>query len=79
MTILQMGSLKDVGIVAKDQYTFTNQKKAAVEFLNSARAVMAFEKMLEDSIEEITHMFFLSFLSSKSLVLDGMEVIQHHW
>ena len=68
-TILQMGSLKDVGIVAKDQFTLTNQKKVAVEFLNSARAVMAFEKMLEDNIDDVAHLFFVSLLSSKRLGL----------
>ncbi len=52
-TILQMGSLKDVGIVAKDQTIIEYQNKAGTEFMNSARALMAFDAMLSDSIDEV--------------------------
>lgn len=66
VTILHMGSLKDVGIVAKDESTLSFQKKTGYEFLNSARALTALEKMLSQDISSILHAMFQPFAFSKS-------------
>lgn len=67
VTILHMGSLKDVGIVAKDEATLAYQKKTGYELLNSPRAIMAFEKMLSDQTTSMLHAFYYPQSLAKNL------------
>lgn len=67
VTILHMGSLKDVGIVAKDEATLAYQKKTGYELLNSPRAILAFEKMLSDGTKSMLHAFYYPHSLAKKL------------
>ena len=64
--ILQMASLKDVGIVANDQGKLNYQIKAGYEMMNSARALISFDTMLSNGAAEIVHQALFPYRDIKS-------------
>jgi len=60
VTILHMSSIKDVGMVSKDEVTLDYQKRFRMEFISSTRAIKAFEKMLCDDVPSMIQAFYVS-------------------
>ena len=60
VTILHMSSIKDVGMVSKDEVTLDYQKRFRMEFIPSTRAIKAIEKMLCDNVPSMVQAFYVS-------------------